>query len=93
MASIGKIYGPPSGAKVQRAVAAAKINGATLEVVPTAPVADSHKPEFKSKFPLGKVPVLECTDGFTLTESRAILRYGTYICGAGVQGCLYFSYP
>lgn len=80
MASIGKIYGAPTVAKVIRVVAAANVNGLELEVVPTLPVQDSHKPEFLAKFPLGKVPTFEGSDGFILTESRSILRYGTYTC-------------
>ncbi|WFD35553.1 hypothetical protein MCUN1_002409 [Malassezia cuniculi] len=73
--SIGKIYGPPTGAKVLRSVAAAKANGLELEVVPTAPRADSGKPEFLAKFPHGKVPAFEGSDGFLLPESRAIAWY------------------
>lgn len=76
--SIGKIYGPPEGAKVLRSVAAAKANGLELEVVPTAPRVDSGKPEFLAKFPMGKVPAFEGADGLLLSESRAIAWYGTY---------------
>lgn len=75
--SIGKIYGPPTGAKVIRSLAAAKANGLELEVVPTQPRFDSHKPEFLAKFPHGKVPAFEGSDGFLLAESRAIAWYGT----------------
>ncbi|WFD25326.1 hypothetical protein MNAN1_000295 [Malassezia nana] len=75
MASIGKIYGAPTVAKVVRVVAAANVNGLELEVVPTLPIQDSHKPEFLAKFPLGKVPTFEGSDGFILTESRSILKY------------------
>lgn len=75
--SIGKIYGPPEGAKVLRIVAAAKANGLDVEVVPTAPRTDSGKPEFLAKFPMGKVPAFEGADGFLLSESRAIAWYGT----------------
>jgi elongation factor 1-gamma len=37
-------------------------------------------PEFLSKFPMGKVPALECADGFCLAESAAIVGY---IAGSG----------
>ena len=47
-----------------------------VEVVPTSP-ADTQKPEFREKLPLGKVPAFEGPDGFLLTESRAIFAYGT----------------
>jgi len=91
MASIGKIYGAPTAAKVTRVVAAANVNGLELEVVSTLPVQDSHKPEFLAKFPLGKVPTFEGTDGLVLTESRTILKYGTY-AQVPVQD-VEFSYP
>jgi hypothetical protein len=78
MSSIGKVYGPPQGAKVLRIVAAAKVNGLDVDVQPTLPVEDSHKQWFIEKFPLGQVPAFEGSDGFKLTESLAILRYGTY---------------
>lgn len=79
MASIGKLYGTPGSPKVMRVMAAAKINGLELELVTTKPVEDSHKPEFLAKFPQGKVPAFEGSDGFLLTESRSILRYSTYL--------------
>ncbi|KAK2813164.1 hypothetical protein FQN50_000842 [Emmonsiellopsis sp. PD_5] len=38
--------------------------------------AKSNKtPEYLAKFPLGKIPSFEGTDGFLLTESRAIAEY------------------
>lgn len=92
MASIGKIYGAPAAAKVTRVVAAANVNGLELEVVPTLPIQDSHKPEFLAKFPLGKVPTFEGTDGVTLTESRTILKYGTYTWSSPSKMST-FSYP
>lgn len=95
MASIGKLYGVPLAPKVLRIRAAAKVNGLDLEVVETAPVKDSHKPEFTSKFPLGQVPAFEGSDNFLLTESRAILRYGTYTAPVWmvVKDGEIFSYP
>jgi elongation factor 1-gamma len=35
----------------------------------------NRTPEFLSKFPLGKVPVLETSDGFCLSEGQAIARF------------------
>lgn len=37
---------------------------------------DNKKPEFLSKFPHGKIPAFEGKDGFLLSESYAIGRYG-----------------
>lgn len=95
MASIGKLYGIPLAPKVLRVRAAAKVNGLNLEVVETAAVKDSYKPEFTSKFPLGQVPAFEGPDNFLLTESRAILRYGTYTIHGWMmaQDGEIFSYP
>ena len=95
MASIGKLYGTSLSPKVLRIRAAAKVNGLNLEVVETAAVKDSYKPEFTSKFPLGQVPAFEGPDNFLLTESRAILRYGTYTTRGWMmaQDGEIFSYP
>ncbi|WFD29570.1 hypothetical protein MSPP1_000579 [Malassezia sp. CBS 17886] len=75
MASIGKLYGQPEAPKVLRVVAAAKVNGAKLDVVPTNPPADTQKPAYRAKFPMGKVPGFEAPDGWTLSEGSAILTY------------------
>lgn len=76
--SIGKIYGPLASPKVLRSVAAAKVNGLELQVDEVWPREGTQKPEFLSKFPTGKVPAFEGSDGFLLAESRAIVEYGTY---------------
>ena len=39
---------------------------------------DNKKPEFLAKFPHGKIPALETKEGFCLTETQAIARYGEY---------------
>ncbi|KAN0065398.1 hypothetical protein ACQY0O_001234 [Thecaphora frezii] len=76
MAPIGKIYGYPGHGKTDRAIAAAKYNGLDLEVVEVFPSkGDTQKPEFRADFPHGKIPAFKGTDGFKLTESRAIARY------------------
>lgn len=36
---------------------------------------DNKTPEFLAKFPMGKVPALECADGFNLAEGAAICKY------------------
>ena len=78
MASIGTLYGIAYASKTQRILAAAKVNGLQLDFVETSVPEGSSKPEFKAKFPLGQIPAFEGSDGFLLTESRSILRYGTY---------------
>ncbi|RKO86991.1 hypothetical protein BDK51DRAFT_35188 [Blyttiomyces helicus] len=75
MAPIGKIYSYPSNPRVYKAQIAAKYNGLEIEVVPTAVGTDTKTPEFLAKFPLGKVPTFETTDGFYLYESSAIAQY------------------
>lgn len=40
----------------------------------------NRTPEFLAKFPMGKVPALECADGFCISESAAIC---TYLAGSG----------
>lgn len=39
---------------------------------------DNKKPEYLAKFPHGKIPALETTDGFKLFEGAAIARYGEF---------------
>ncbi len=36
---------------------------------------DNDKPEFRAKFPHGKIPALDGADGFKLFETTAIARY------------------
>jgi elongation factor 1-gamma len=59
-------------------LAAAKINGVDLEVVATSGPQDGQKPEYLSKFGMGKIPAFEGSDGFKLTETNAIARYSEY---------------
>jgi elongation factor 1-gamma len=39
-------------------------------------MTDNKKPDFLEKFPHGKIPAFESTDGFKLFEGVAIARYG-----------------
>ncbi|EPQ30823.1 uncharacterized protein PFL1_01722 [Pseudozyma flocculosa PF-1] len=76
MAPIGSLYGYPGHGKIVRALAAAKYNGVELDLVQTVPSnGDTQKPEYLADFPYGKIPAFKGTDGFKLTESRAIARY------------------
>ena len=53
----------------------ADMNGLELEIPEFVMRETNQTPEFKSKFPLGKVPAFEGADGFCLTESIAIASY------------------
>ncbi|KAG5650010.1 hypothetical protein H0H81_001088, partial [Sphagnurus paluster] len=56
--------------------AAAAIAGVPLELpAQYEHYVDNNKPEFRAKFPHGKIPALETSDGFLLFESVAIARY------------------
>jgi hypothetical protein len=46
--------------------------------VPTSGPTDAKKPEYLAKFPMGQIPAFEGTDGFKLTETRAVARYSEY---------------
>ena len=52
------------------------IGGHELTLPPTFQFGTTNKtPSFLSKFPLGKIPAFEGSDGFLLTESNAIALY------------------
>ncbi|KAI6103916.1 hypothetical protein EV401DRAFT_2079306 [Pisolithus croceorrhizus] len=74
MAAIGKLYTLP-GFKTTAAVAG---------VEPEEPIykhyEDGEMPEFLAKFPCGRIPTFEGTNGFNLTEGAAIARYSMYHC-------------
>ncbi|KAI5925351.1 glutathione S-transferase [Camillea tinctor] len=76
MAPFGKIYTYPENFRVLRVQLAAALNGLEVSVVEDFKMGETNKtPEFLAKFPLGKVPALECADGFCVWESAAIARY------------------
>ena len=55
---------------------AAKYSGAQITVAKDFVFGETNKtPEFLKKFPLGKVPAFEGSDGVLLTESNAIAYY------------------
>merc|ERR1711872_1003634 len=59
-----------------KALVAAKYSGADLKVAKNFVFGETNKtPEFTKKFPLGKVPAFEGSDGTLLTESNAIAYY------------------
>ncbi|KAJ3218958.1 Elongation factor 1-gamma [Dinochytrium kinnereticum] len=75
MAPIGKIWSYPNNPRVAKSLIAAKYNGLEVEVADVQIGVTNKTPEFLKKFPLGKVPVFESADGFTLYESNAIAYY------------------
>jgi elongation factor 1-gamma len=87
----GKIYTYPNNPRVQQTLVAAKYNGLDIEVVPITFGVDNKSPEFLGKFPLGKVPAFEGSDGFCLFESSAIAKYvasakeSSPIAGKGIK--------
>ena len=72
--TIGTIYGYP-GSNVFKSQIAAKYNGLELTFKNT-PMPETKSKEFLAKFPLGKVPTFEDSEGFFLNESDAIAFYG-----------------
>merc|ERR1712243_430299 len=72
----GTLYTYPDNFRAQKALIAAKYSGAELTVAKDFVFGESNKkPEFLNKFPLGKVPAFEGSDGVILTESNAIAYY------------------
>merc|ERR1712024_329765 len=72
----GTLYTYPDNFRAQKAVIAAKYSGAQLTVAKDFVFGETNKsPEFLKKFPLGKVPAFEGSDGVLLTESNAIAYY------------------
>lgn len=72
----GKLYTYPDNFRAQKALIAAKYSGAQLTVPADFVFGETNKsPEFLKKFPLGKVPAFESSDGVILTESNAIAYY------------------
>merc|ERR1711962_121636 len=62
--------------RAQKAEIAAKYSGAKLTVSKDFKFGETNKSaEFLKKFPLGKVPAFEGSDGTLLTESNAIAYY------------------
>merc|ERR1712121_408995 len=72
----GTLYTYPDNFRAQKALVAAKYSGADVKVASNFVFGETNKtPEFLKKFPLGKVPAFEGSDGTLLTESNAIAYY------------------
>merc|ERR1712131_103325 len=76
MGVAGTLYTYPDNFRAHKALIAAKYSGAEVTVAKDFVFGESNKkPEFLKKFPLGKVPAFEGSDGVLLTESNAIAYY------------------
>merc|ERR1711863_225968 len=72
----GTLFTYPDNFRAQKAEIAAKYSGAKLTVSKDFKFGETNKSaEFLKKFPLGKVPAFEGSDGTLLTESNAIAYY------------------
>merc|ERR1712173_438790 len=70
------LYTYPDNFRAFKALIAAKYSGAEVTVAKDFVFGETNKsPEFLKKFPLGKVPAFEGSDGLLLTESNAIAYY------------------
>jgi elongation factor 1-gamma len=71
-----KLYGIPGHFRTGKIQFAAALSGTQLDFAPEFQFGATNKSEeFLKKFPLGKVPALEGSDGVTLFESNAIAYY------------------
>ncbi|KAG8227952.1 hypothetical protein J437_LFUL008758 [Ladona fulva] len=72
----GTLYTYPENFRAYKALIAAEYSGAKVKVAQDFVFGESNKTEtFLKKFPLGKVPAFESTDGKCITESNAIAYY------------------
>jgi elongation factor 1-gamma len=69
-----KLYTYPGNFRAFKALIAAQYNGVDIEVPEFKMMEDNQTPEFLAKNPLGKVPLLETSQG-CIFESNAIARY------------------
>lgn len=72
----GTLYTYPDNFRAYKALIAAQYSGAQIKVAEDFVFGETNKTEaFLKKFPLGKVPAFETSDGKYLTESNAIAYY------------------
>ncbi|CAG9101260.1 unnamed protein product [Plutella xylostella] len=81
----GVLYTYPENFRAYKALIAAKYSGADVKVAPNFVFGETNKSDaFLKKFPAGKVPAFESTDGkVLLTESNAIAYY---VSNAALRG-------
>jgi elongation factor 1-gamma len=76
MAPTGTLYTYPGNYRAQKALIAAAYSGANVTVDPNFEFGRTNtSEEFLKKFPLGKVPAFEGSDGVCLSQSNAIAHY------------------
>ncbi|KAJ2741411.1 Elongation factor 1-gamma, partial [Coemansia sp. BCRC 34301] len=76
MAPIGTIIGPTSNSRNYKARVVAQFLGLELSSTPDFVFGvDNKKEEYLAKYPSGKVPAFEGSNGFNLTDSSAIAYY------------------
>lgn len=67
---------PATNHHCTQAQVVAALNGLEVIEAPDFQMGVTNKsPEYLAKFPMGKVPALECADGFCLAEGGAICQY------------------
>lgn len=72
----GTLYTYPENFRAYKALIAAQFSGAKITVAPDFVFGETNKSQaFLKKFPLGKVPAFETSDGKYITESNAIAYY------------------
>jgi len=72
----GTLYTYPENFRAYKALIAAQYSGAKVTIASNFKFGETNKTEaFLKKFPLGKVPAFEGTDGTWLFESNAIAHY------------------
>ncbi|KAF9233231.1 glutathione S-transferase C-terminal-like protein [Melanogaster broomeanus] len=81
MAPIGTLWGSPRQRQSKVILSVAAINGLELEQAPFEFGVTNKSPEFASKFPYGKIPAFEDSEGWTLIEGAPIARYLSDIGG------------
>jgi len=72
----GTLYTYPDNFRAYKALIAAKYSGASVKTDPKFVFGETNKSkQFLAKFPFGKVPAFEGSDGFCISESNAIAYY------------------
>ncbi|KIK91323.1 hypothetical protein PAXRUDRAFT_830941 [Paxillus rubicundulus Ve08.2h10] len=75
MAPVGTFWGDARQRQTKVILSVAALNGLELQQPPFQFGVTNKSPEFLSKFPYGKIPVFEDSEGWTLMEGSTIARY------------------
>ncbi|KAF9220301.1 glutathione S-transferase C-terminal-like protein [Gyrodon lividus] len=75
MAPIGTFWGDIRQRQTKVILSVAALNGLELQLAPFEFGVTNKSPEFLSKFPYGKIPTFENSEGWGLTEGTTIARY------------------